>query len=476
MKSRRINQLLLTLFLFCGSALQAQWTTYAPMPGTRWAHVCAAAGGKLYVLAGSVGPTYEYNQATDSWTVKASIPTLRSYPAVASWGGKIYVMGGSVGAAWSDLNECYDPVTDSWTTLAPMPTVRTTTAAAAVNGKVYVVNGWNGAAMTAVDVYDIATNTWSSAAPAPTPRSHAKTAVVANKIYLIGGYTSSFTGLVEVFDPALNTWATLAPLNTARYIHAVGEIGSTIYVAGGYTGSASSSAESYNVATNTWTVEPNLPTARYRTDGATLNACFYVLGGYNGSNLSTNEAICGTILPVDPELRGWKSGDLITLEWDRPMAGPEALDYVVERRNEFEEFERIGNLESTLAAGKNYLFHDKEPQDGVNYYRLVQVNQDGGINYSKVIEVEFSQTEDLFAYWNRAQSSLQLNWKGEFLHGRVDLDLLNMMGQQLASFTFQAAPGGDQEQMLPLNQPAAGSYLVRVRSERGTVVRRMVVE
>ena len=464
--------LLLLSFLFFMD-LHAQWTTYAPMPGTRWAHVTAASGGRLYVAGGSVSATWEYDPIANSWTTRAAIPTARSYPAIATWNGMIYVLGGSQGAAWSTKNERYDPATDTWTTLADMPTARTTTAAGAVNGQIFVVNGWNGSAMTTVDVYDIATDTWSTAAAAPTGRSHAKTAVINDRIYLVGGYASGWVGTNEVYDPASNTWQTLAPMPTARYIHAVGAVGAQIYVAGGYTGSASNVTESYNTLSNAWSAEANMPTARYRTDGGSVNGCFYVLGGYNGSNLSVNEGFCGVVLPVDVELRGVESGGGVALEWeDGEVDGVE--NYVVERAAPDGDFVGIGLVAAWEGSGGHFEYFDGAPMAGRNLYRLRRVDRNGEAGNSAAIEVAFSGAGDVRLGWNAVGEELVLRWGRRDL-GAVRMEVFDLRGRKMAGFGFDAAdhPGGSASFSFP--QPTYGIYLVRINSGAGQRTYKMVL-
>jgi N-acetylneuraminic acid mutarotase len=469
----------LLFWSFLTSDLLAQWTTYAPMPGTRWAHMTAAAGGKLYVAGGSTAPTWEYDPIGNTWTVRASIPTLRSYPGIASWNGMVYVLGGSVGAAWSNVNERFDPVTNTWTTMAPMPQVRTTTAAAAVNGKIYVMNGWNGTAMTAVDIYDIATNTWSAGVPAPTGRSHAKTAIVGNQIYLLGGYTSGWTGLNEMFDTGTNTWTTLAPMPTARYIHAVGAVSSTVYVAGGYTGSASNSFQSYNSTNNTWTFEANMPTARYRTDGAAVNGCFYVLGGYNGSNLAVNEGFCGVILPNAIELKGKKSGTKVALEWTD--AAVEQADYfVVERGGADEEFRTLETVDAETEVNGRFEFDDEDPLDGQNLYRLRRVDLNGKTSYTAAVEINFGNGDGFGLGWSAATSSLVVTWGAELEAGLVKVALFDLAGREVQRFDpiaigFEATAFAERKAVFPVSDIADGVYLVRVLSGGEVFSRRVLL-
>lgn len=462
---------LLAIGLFCCSpGLFAQWATYTAMPANRWAHVSAGAAGKLYVLGGSISPTWEYDPGTNLWTVRANIPTARSYPAVASYNGKVYVLGGSVGAAWSNKNEMYDPATNTWTTLADMPQVRTTTAAGAVNGKIYVMNGWNGTAMSAVDVYDIATNSWSSAANAPTGRSHAKTAVVGNKIYLIGGYAGGWSNINEVYDPLTNSWQTLAPMPTARYIHAVGELGTTVFAAGGYAGAATNSFQSYDPGSNTWTIEANMPTARYRTDGASVGNCFYVLGGYNGSNLATNEGFCSVILPASLQLKARALGETVELDWQSTT--DLQVDYfILERAGEQGEFVELARLDETGGKNGYFSFADWNPHAGTNLYRLGSVNQAGEVQYSAAVEVQIFLSQAVQVGFAKQSGKIALRGKADALQGRVQVTAMDALGRTLFVESFEASPGASIDWQAQTAIRSGRTCILRIQDHRQTITK-----
>lgn len=472
MHFKNLHSIFLVLgIMLCASGVFAQWSAYAPMPGTRWAHVTAAASGRLYVAGGSTGPTWEYNPVTNSWATMASIPTQRSYPAVASWNGLIYVLGGSQGAVHSTQNERYDPATNTWVTLTNMPQARTTTAAAAINGRIYVVNGWNGTAMTAVDVYDIATDAWLTGTAAPTGRSHAKTAVVNNRLYLLGGYAGGWTNINEVYDPATNLWTTLAPMPTARYIHAVGEIGTTIFVAGGYSGSATNVFESYNPVSNTWTTEAAMPTARYRTDGASVNGCFYVLGGYNGSNLNTNEGFCSTILPLEINLLARPGKNSVELIWQDLQADEAAL-YAIERADLEGEFVEIGQVNPNALQGIGQRFVDQLPLYGTHLYRLRRLGFNGESAYTASIAVEFAGEPGIQFGWHSTQQTLDMEWGSEMAIENGNLRIVDMQGREVLHTAFTGSSITERKLSFDLELLSRGIYLISVRTESGFMVNR----
>jgi N-acetylneuraminic acid mutarotase len=276
------------------------WTTKQPMPVAVLDAGGAAAGGKLYVVAGktSAGPRttlYVYDPSTDAWTTGPNLPgPAVENPAVAELNGKLYVFGGSTKPFSGAVTNAavFDPATSTWQTLAPMPTARGGATAETINGKIYVVGGMDGsgASLASVQVYDPATNSWTAPAPMLTRRDNPGSAVLGGKLYVFGGRTRNADGTatpsrlatVEMYDPATNTWTARASMPTARRAMEVGEINGRAQVMGGERGPNNAvfpQNEEYDPATNTWrTLEPML-TPRHGAVGGTVNGVVYVAGG-----------------------------------------------------------------------------------------------------------------------------------------------------------------------------------------------------
>lgn len=84
--------------------------------------------------------------------------------------------------------------------------------------------------------------------------------------------------------------------------------------------------------------------------------------------------------------------------------------FEVERATENTRFSRIGTI---AAAGNsnailNYSFTDTRPSDGVNYYRLKQVDIDGKFDYSNIIAVNFGKPDKLLLSPNPATTLLNI--------------------------------------------------------------------
>jgi hypothetical protein len=51
-------------------------------------------------------------------------------------------------------------------------------------------------------------------------------------------------------------------------------------------------------------------------------------------------------------------------------------------------------------TSKTYVFTDEKPKEGINYYRLRQVDTDGNANFTNIIPVEYNVISPLDAYPN----------------------------------------------------------------------------
>jgi hypothetical protein len=117
-----------------------------------------------------------------------------------------------------------------------------------------------------------------------------------------------------------------------------------------------------------------------------------------------------SVLPVElTAFSGWEENGQVQLAWT--TQSERNSDYfVVEKSQDGRLFEAIGNVE---AAGFSlvridYSFADPAPGPGANYYRLRQVDFDGTVNFSKVIEVWLPDAAAVAVYPNPFQEFVHL--------------------------------------------------------------------
>jgi hypothetical protein len=118
----------------------------------------------------------------------------------------------------------------------------------------------------------------------------------------------------------------------------------------------------------------------------------------------------------------------------------------IERSAEGTEFDSIGTVAATPTVGGNagpagnYSFYDNQPLAPVDYYRLKVVDRNGGLTYSKIVEVSFDNNTGMSVFPNPATDVLnvQLPWQT----GPVAMEIHESSGQLVRTMRLQPAAGG----------------------------------
>lgn len=179
-----------------------------------------------------------------------------------------------------------------------------------------------------------------------------------------------------------------------------------------------------------------------------------------------------TVLPV--ELLGFNvenMGSSNELNW-RTATEEHSDIFELQRSFDAQEFTTISILD---AAGNSqsiieYSYVDHSPQQGVNYYRLKQVDQDGTFAYSDVISTvnRGNETSIEGPYLPNGYSTLEFDvWSPN--SGDVQIDLFDLTGRNLLGETALYSSGGDRIS-LAIGDLATGAYLFRISDRRGEVL------
>jgi len=164
-------------------------------------------------------------------------------------------------------------------------------------------------------------------------------------------------------------------------------------------------------------------------------------------------------LPVELlSFTGQARGEEVLLRWETVWER-QSERFEVERSTDLEVFTRIG---SVLAAGtseqrRTYFFTDPEPVEGVNYYRLRQVDFDGRSEHSPLVAVV-----------RRPSRTVVLNPSdGRTIRIRYDSEadeafrLLTLTGQDVPGRLVVHSP--TEADWLPEQPLAPGVYLLEIR-------------
>jgi Secretion system C-terminal sorting domain len=163
----------------------------------------------------------------------------------------------------------------------------------------------------------------------------------------------------------------------------------------------------------------------------------------------------------------------VLLTW--ATATEENFDYfAIERSADGERFKEITRIQGMGESGErvNYEFTDEFPLAGISYYRLRSVDFDG---YTEIFDYKMVEVatvaKDFSVFPNpvtKGRFSLQTNFVTD-----IDLDLIvySSMGKIEASFKVS-----DWLSTYDISDLQPGSYLVKLSTDDGTMVKRILVK
>lgn len=193
------------------------------------------------------------------------------------------------------------------------------------------------------------------------------------------------------------------------------------------------------------------------------------LASFNDGNSQLGIGMTYYILPVELlEFDGYPEGPRNYLYWST-AAELNSDFFVVERSSDNKVYSQIGTVQAQgfSLSGSNYHLYDNEPIAGRNYYRLKQVDNDGRYQYTQVILIDRSSTDQLtvLAFPNPTthQVTLQLQVAEPQEYVVVIRDAV---GRQVRTFTWPVT-AGRQSLAMDLSDLSAAAYVLSVQDRQG---------
>ncbi len=136
--------------------------------------------------------------------------------------------------------------------------------------------------------------------------------------------------------------------------------------------------------------------------------------------------------------------------------------FEVERSSNGIDFEQIGYVEGkgTTLEVSNYQFIDEKPINGVNYYRLKQLDFDGKYEYSKIVTITIGEQFDkaIQIFPNPVSDQLTI------IDGQGQAKIYNTLGQLIQQFQIL-----NKEYQLRTNKLVTGQYILQIARANGTI-------
>lgn len=174
--------------------------------------------------------------------------------------------------------------------------------------------------------------------------------------------------------------------------------------------------------------------------------------------VSFNAALTGSVVNVI-----WKTGIEENLKHFEVLRSANGIDFTT-----------IGIVQPGQTA---YLFKDKEPLKGYNYYRLRSVDLDGSSSYSTIVLVNVKNGAEIISslYPNPATGHATLK-----LHGTVDgnvlVQVLDQQGRLVTTRQFGLQHTGEFKTPLDLGNLSKGSYVLRIVVNDKTYLHKLLIQ
>jgi hypothetical protein len=147
-------------------------------------------------------------------------------------------------------------------------------------------------------------------------------------------------------------------------------------------------------------------------------------------------------------------------------------NFVVEHSVNGRDFRGIGDVPAKGVANAvtAYSLLDKTPANGINYYRIKQVDRDSKFNYSGIAAINFETSISITCYPNPTKADLNLFINTNDYKG-YNYQLFDMSGKQLNTARIT-----NSITIVPMNHLKPASYTLKVMSKKGVAISFIVVK
>jgi hypothetical protein len=147
--------------------------------------------------------------------------------------------------------------------------------------------------------------------------------------------------------------------------------------------------------------------------------------------------------------------------------------FEVERSADGQQFSEIGLVKSmgNSDVEQAYQFTDLNPINGINYYRLKQVDIDGRVEYSNIIRVRLEGDSKILVSPNPFRDYINISFEMQEKRA-VEFTLFSIKGEQIISRKMDV--DGTMEEKIDLPDLPEGVYLYQIRTGKGVEFGKMM--
>ena len=170
---------------------------------------------------------------------------------------------------------------------------------------------------------------------------------------------------------------------------------------------------------------------------------------------------CSNPLPVDlTSFDAYVEGESVVLKWATATETDNAY-FEIEASTDGARFETLVQIEGagTVATPQQYSYTDENPTNGVNYYRLKQVDTDGEFEYFEVVSVRIEKEGKVFNVTPNPVTTVARVQLTENISEESHIELISSTGQVVKTINV-TSNNGVQEVMM--GDIAPGIYYIRL--------------
>lgn len=203
------------------------------------------------------------------------------------------------------------------------------------------------------------------------------------------------------------------------------------------------------------------------TGGISCSNCTASQNGVGGTGPNNSGIYTGTNNPLPVELLVFtakKNGTQVDLEWQTASELNNDF-FIVERATDLFPATEIGMMDGngTTTQFHVYNFTDMSPNEGMNYYRLRQVDFNGAMHYSEWVAVQFLAAENYVSVFpNPSESTFNVRLSG-FRDQLVHVSITDVTGRLVEEKELLVAAAEQVVEMDAAGQPG-GIYFISVLS------------
>ena len=170
---------------------------------------------------------------------------------------------------------------------------------------------------------------------------------------------------------------------------------------------------------------------------------------------------CFNPLPVDlTSFDAHVEGEAVVLKWATSSETDNAY-FEIETSTDGARFESIAKIEGagTVATAQSYSYTDENPNNGVNYYRLKQVDTDGNFEHFEIVSVRLDKEGKTFDVTPNPVGAFARVQLTENISEEAHIELISATGQTIKTVNVTASNG---VQEIMMGDVAPGLYYIRL--------------